>query len=218
MKQIKNSLDTIGNRNNKTLNSPLGIRGNMKTISIAIKIFLVFTILTGIIYPLLVTGIAQVVFPRQANGSLILKDNKVIGSELIGQKFDSPIYFSSRPSANEYNPLPSGGSNYGLTSAKLKALVAKRKNKFSALNGLGKNAEIPSEMLFASASGLDPHISPEAAGLQINRIATARHFSNTQKEQLKTLVESASEAPQLGCLGESRVNVLLLNIALDKLK
>lgn len=189
----------------------------MKTFGIALKIFLLFTILTGVIYPLLVTGIAQVVFPYQANGSLILEDNKLIGSELIGQKFDSTIYFSSRPSAIEYNPLPSGGSNYGLTNAKLKAQVAERKNKFIKFNQLEQNAEIPSDMLFASASGLDPHISPEAAELQINRIAKARNFSNVQKQKLKMLVEKMSEAPQLMCLGESRVNVLLLNIALDKL-
>jgi len=190
----------------------------MKTFGIALKIFLVFTILTGIVYPLLVTGIAQVVFPHQANGSLIYKDNKLIGSELIGQQSDSTIYFTSRPSAIGNNPLPSGGSNYGLTSAKLKALVVKRKSKFISFNQLDKNTEVPSEMLFASASGLDPHISPEAADFQINRIAKARNFSNVQKERLKLLVEKMSEAPQLMCLGESRVNVLLLNIQLDKLK
>jgi K+-transporting ATPase ATPase C chain len=190
----------------------------MKTFGIAIKIFLVFTILTGIIYPLLVTGIAQVVFPHQAHGSLILKDNKIIGSELIGQQSDSTIYFTSRPSAIGNNPLPSGGSNYGLTSTKLKSLVSERKNKFIKFNQLEQNAEVPSDMLFASASGLDPHISPEAAELQINRIAKARYFNNTQKQKLKTLVEEMSEGPQLMCLGESRVNVLLLNIALDKLK
>lgn len=190
----------------------------MKTFGIALKIFLVFTILTGILYPLLVTGIAQVVFPHQANGSLILKDNKIIGSELIGQQFDSTIYFSSRPSAIGNNPLPSGGSNLGLTSAKLKAQVTERRNKFITFNQLDRNTEVPSEMLFASASGLDPHISPEAARLQINRIATARHFSNTQKERVKALVAEMTEGPQLGCLGESRVNVLLLNIALDNVK
>jgi len=190
----------------------------MKTFGIAIKIFLVFTILTGVIYPLLVTGIAQVVFPYQANGSLILKDNKIIGSELIGQQSDSTIYFTSRPSAIGNNPLPSGGSNYGLTSKKLKDQFTERKNKFIAFNQLDKNTEIPSEMLFASASGLDPHISPEAAHLQINRIAKARKFGLVQKQELITLVDNMSETPQLTCLGESRVNVLLLNIALDKLK
>jgi len=190
----------------------------MKTFGIAIKIFLVFTILTGVIYPLLVTGIAQVIFPHQADGSLILKDNKIIGSELIGQKFDSTIYFTSRPSAIGNNPLPSGGSNLGLTNAKLKAQVSERKNKFIAFNQLDKNTEVPSEMLFASASGIDPHISPEAADLQVNRIAKVRSFSNVQKQKLKSLVEKMSEKPQLTCLGESRVNVLLLNIALDNIK
>ena len=189
----------------------------MKTLGIALKIFLVFTILTGMIYPLLVTGIAQVVFPHQANGSLILKDNKIIGSELIGQQSDSTIYFSSRPSAIGNNPLPSGGSNYGLTSKKLKDQFTERKNKFIAFNQLDKDAVVPSEMLFASASGLDPHISPEAALLQINRIVKARNFSIVQKQKLKALVDKMGEAPQLTFLGESRVNVLLLNIALDKL-
>lgn len=190
----------------------------MKTFSIALKIFLIFTILIGVIYPLLVTGIAQIVFPHQANGSLVLKDNKIIGSELIGQKFDSTIYFTSRPSAIGNNPLPSGGSNYGLTNIKLKDQVNERKNQFIKFNQLDKNTEIPSDMLFASASGLDPHISPEAADLQINRIAKARNFSNGQKQKLKTLVETMNEAPELMCLGENRINVLLINIALDKLK
>ena len=190
----------------------------MKTFGIALKIFLVFTILTGVIYPLLVTGIAQVVFPHQANGSLIVKDNKIIGSELIGQQSDSIIYFTSRPSAIGNNPLPSGGSNYGLTNKKLKDQFTERKNKFIAFNHLDKDVEVPSEMLFASASGLDPHISPEAAQLQISRIAKARNFGLIQKQELITLVDKMSEAPQLACLGESRVNVLLLNIALDKIK
>ena len=190
----------------------------MKTVGIALKIFLVFTILTGIIYPLFVTGIAQVVFPHQANGSLILKDNKLIGSELIGQAFDSTIYFTSRPSAIGYSPLPSGASNYGPTNEKLKNLVTERRNQFISFNSIEENTEVPSEMLFASASGVDPHISPEAARLQINRIVTARDFNYIQKQKLKGLVTKIAEAPQLTCLGKSRVNVLLLNIELDKIK
>lgn len=217
MKQTINSVEAIEIKNNNALTPPVGA-GGLKTLSIALKIFLVFTILTGVVYPLVVTGVAQVVFPHQANGSLITDGNKVIGSELIGQKFDSTIYFSSRPSSIENNPLPSGGSNYGLTNAKLKTLVADRKSKFIANNQLDKTAEIPSEMLFASASGLDPHISPRAAELQIDRIAKVRNFSNLQKQKLKLLVDKMSEAPQLGCLGKSRVNVLKLNIELDKLK
>ncbi|MEI6754416.1 MAG: potassium-transporting ATPase subunit KdpC [Paludibacter sp.] len=215
MKQTKNTFQSVEIETKNTLTPPSGVGGQL---GIALKIFLVFTVLTGIVYPLLVTGIAQVVFPHQANGSLILKDNKIIGSELIGQQSDSTIYFTSRPSAIGNNPLPSGGSNYGLTSAKLKAQFIERKNKFIAFNQLDKKAEVPADMLFASASGLDPHISPEAAKLQIKRVASVRHFTNIQKEKLKALVDKTIETPQLTCLGESRVNVLLLNIALDKLQ
>jgi len=190
----------------------------MKTLVISLKIFLFFTVLTGIIYPLLVTGIAQVVFPGKANGSLIVKDQQIIGSELIGQPFDSAIYFSSRPSAVSYNPLPSGGSNYGLTNAKLKNLVDDRKHKFIAFNQLDSLTVIPSEMLFASASGLDPHISARAAMLQVDRIAKARNFTMVQKQNLVQCVKDNTEAPQFLCLGEERINVLLLNLKLDKIR
>ena len=189
----------------------------MKTFIIALKIFLFFTILTGIIYPLLVTGIAQVVFPSKANGSLIVKDNKTVGSELIGQQFDTAIYFSSRPSAVSYNPLPSGGSNYGLTNVKLKNLVTERKKQFIAFNQLDSLTEIPSEMLFASASGLDPHISPKAALLQVERIAKARNFDQKHKQSLLQSITYLTETPQFLCLGEERINVLELNLELDKL-
>lgn len=189
----------------------------MKTIIIALKIFLFFTILTGIIYPLLVTGIAQLVFPGKANGSIIFKDNVAIGSKLIGQQFDSTYYFSSRPSAVSYNPLPSGGSNYGLTNSKLKKLVAERKKQFIAFNQLDSLTEIPSEMLFASASGLDPHISPEAALLQVERIAKTRNFTDIQKQKLIQCIKSLTEAPQFWCLGEKRINVLILNLELNKI-
>lgn len=189
----------------------------MKTLFISLKIFLFFTILTGIVYPLFVTGIAQVVFPVQANGSLIVKDNKIIGSELIGQQFDSTIYFSSRPSAISYNPLPSGGSNYGLTNVKLKNLVAERKKKFIAFNQLDSLTEIPSEMLFASASGLDPHISPKAALLQVERVAKVRKFNASQKQKLINCITEKTEAPQYLFLGEERINVLTLNLELNKL-
>jgi K+-transporting ATPase ATPase C chain len=189
----------------------------MKTFIISLKIFLFFTILTGIIYPLLITGIAQVAFPKKANGSLIIKDNKTIGSVLIGQQFDSTIYFSSRPSAISYYPLPSGGSNFGLTNAKLKSIVTERRNQFITFNQLDSLTEIPSEMLFASASGLDPHISPEAALLQINRITKARNFNIIQKQKLIQCVKDLTEAPQFLVLGEERVNVLVLNLELNKL-
>jgi potassium-transporting ATPase KdpC subunit len=190
----------------------------MKTLIISLKIFLFFTILTGIVYPLFVTGIAQIVFPVKANGSLIVKNNKTIGSELIGQQFDSSVYFSSRPSAISYNPLPSGGSNYGLTSRKLKELVSERKKQFIEFNKLDSLTDIPSEMLFASASGLDPHISPKAALLQVNRIAKARNFSGIQKQKLIQCVNDLTEPPQFLCLGEERVNVFLLNLEIDNIK
>ncbi len=189
----------------------------MKTLIISLKIFLFFTILTGIIYPLLITGIAQVVFPFQANGSLITKDNKVIGSKLIGQHFDSAIYFTSRPSAISYNPMPSGGSNYGLTNIKLKNLVDERKKQFIAFNQLDSLAVIPSEMLFASASGLDPHISPNAALIQVNRVVKARGFDSSHTQQLINLIKRQTENLQFSLLGEPRINVLILNIELDNL-
>ena len=189
----------------------------MKTLIISLKIFLFFTVLTGVIYPLLVTGIAQLAFHTKANGSLIVKNNKIIGSELIGQNFDSTIYFSSRPSAISYNPLPSGGSNYGLTNAKLKHSVDSLKNRFIVFNQLESNATIPSEMVFASASGLDPHISQKAALLQVDRIARARNLSPDRKQMIIQSVKTITEAPQFSILGEERVNVLMLNLELDKI-
>jgi K+-transporting ATPase ATPase C chain len=189
----------------------------MKTIIISLKIFLFFTILTGIIYPLFVTGIAQLVFPGKANGSIIMKNNKAIGSELIGQQFDSSIYFSSRPSAISYNPLPSGGSNFGLTNAKLKHSVDSLTKQFIAYNQLDSLTTVPSEMVFASASGLDPHISPTAALLQVDRIAKARKFSGVQKQKLVQCINDLTEAPQFFCLGDERINVLLLNLETDKI-
>ena len=189
----------------------------MKTLIISLKIFLVLTIVTGIIYPLFVTGIAQIVFPAKANGSLILINNKIIGSKLIGQQFDSVIYFSSRPSAILYNPLPSGGSNFGLTNTKLINLVNERKEQFITFNQLDSLTSVPSEMLFASASGLDPHISPKAALLQVERIVKARKFNIVQKRMLLLCIKDLTESPQFFCLGEKRVNVLLLNLSLDKL-
>lgn len=189
----------------------------MKTLFISLKIFLFFTVLTGVIYPLFVTGIAQLTMPVKANGSLILKNNKIIGSELIGQRFDSVIYFTSRPSAISYNPLPSGGSNFGLTNAKLKHSVDSLKNQFIAFNQLDGNTTIPSEMLFASASGLDPHISQKAALLQVDRIARARNLSPDRKQSIIQCVKSITETPQFLLLGEERVNVLVLNLELDKI-
>ncbi len=185
---------------------------------IALKFLLVMTILTGIIYPLLMTGLAQLGFPSKANGSLIMKDGKIIGSELIGQKFDSTIYFWSRPSAIGYNPIPSGASNYGPTSDTLKKLVTSRRILFAGSNSIKNELSVPNEMIFASGSGLDPDISPEAALMQVDRISEARHFDNSQKQRLLQIVNYLTEKPQFLILGEARINVLMLNIELDKIK
>lgn len=190
----------------------------MKTqIRIAIKMFVLFTLLLGLAYPLLITGIAQIAFPEKANGSLIIQGNKVIGSELIGQKFDSIIYFSSRPSATDYGALPSGGSNLGPTSQKLKQLVDQRAAQFAEFNQLQASETIPAEMVFASASGIDPHISPGAALVQVERIAKARKFDSEKKQKLIQSISKLAEGPQFTFLGEARINVLGLNIELDKL-
>jgi potassium-transporting ATPase KdpC subunit len=190
----------------------------MKTLNISLKIFLFFTVLTGIIYPLFVTGIAQLTFPAKANGSLIMKNNKLIGSELIGQRFDTTIYFYSRPSAVSYNPLPSGGSNFGLTNAKLKHAVDSLKNQFVLFNQLNPLSEIPSEMVFASGSGLDPHISPKAALMQVDRIVKIRQLDDNKKQRLLETIAELSESPQYLLLGEHRINVLVLNLKLDDIK
>jgi K+-transporting ATPase ATPase C chain len=189
----------------------------MKRLIISLKTFLFFTVLTGIIYPLLITGVVQVVFPVKANGSLIVIDNITVGSALIGQQFASKTYFIPRPSAISYNPLPSGGSNYGLTNTRLKNLVTERKKQFIDFNQLDSIEVIPSEMLFASASGLDPHISQKAALLQVDRIARARNFNTIQKQNLVQSVKKLTEIPQFFILGEERVNVLFLNLELNKL-
>jgi potassium-transporting ATPase KdpC subunit len=191
----------------------------MKTQSvIALKFLLVMTILTGIIYPLLMTGIAQLSFPSKANGSLIKKDSKITGSELIGQKFDSIIYFWSRPSAIGYNPVPSGASNYGPTSDTLKKQVTARRAFFRKMNSIADKITIPKEMIFASGSGLDPHISPKAALLQVERITKARHFDNIQKEKLLLSIKDLTEEPQFLFLGEKRINVLMLNLELNNIE
>jgi len=190
----------------------------MKTQTIiALKFVLVMTILLGVVYSFFMTGVAQLVFPAKANGSLIKKDGKIIGSELIGQKFDSSIYFWSRPSAIDYNPIPSGASNLGPTSDKLQKQVAERRKLFAINNSVSDTTAIPKEMIFASASGLDPHISQKAALLQVDRVAKARNFNTIQKQNLIQSVKSLTETPQFLILGEERVNVLILNLELDKL-
>jgi potassium-transporting ATPase KdpC subunit len=184
---------------------------------IALKFLLVMTIITGIIYPVVMTAIAQVLYPSKSNGSLLIKDGKIIGSELIGQKFDSSIYFWSRPSSIGYNPIPSSGTNYGPTSDTLRKQVNARRLSFASANFLPTGTVIPKEMVFASASGLDPHISPEAAAMQVNRVIKARNFNDSQKETVLKTIKNLTEGPQFFYLGETRINVLSLNLELDRI-
>ena len=187
----------------------------VKQLRPALFLLAILTLLTGVIYPLLVTGIAQLAFPRQANGSLVMAEESVVGSALLGQANADPRYFQPRPSATNYGTLPSGGSNLAPTSAVLAAAVGQRAADFRAANGLSADAVLPTEILFASGSGLDPHISPDAARLQVGRVAAARGLDEAT---VAALVEDHVEGPQLGILGQPRLNVLLLNLALDGLE
>ncbi len=187
----------------------------MKTLFTSLRIFLFFTILTGLLYPLFVTGIAQSIFPYKANGSLVVNNGKMAGSALIGQKFYSAKYFSSRPSATDYNTISSGGSNLALNNKELILSVESRKKSFLELNNLNRDITVPSEMLFSSASGLDPHISYRSALLQAERVAKARNYSLRQKLHLLQLINKQRERSQYLLLGEDRVNVFLLNLKID---
>jgi len=179
---------------------------------IRIKIFM--TIVLGVLYPLAITGISQTLFPHQANGSLITAGGKIVGSELIGQNFAKPEYFQPRPSAagnDGYDPTASSGSNYGPTNQKLVDRVKVSIDKFRKDNP-DYTGPLPADLVTASASGLDPHISPDSAAAQAARVAKARGVST---DQVGRLVAQLTEGPDLGLLGEPRVNVLKLNLALD---
>ena len=184
----------------------------MKLLIQSILLTLIFTVITGIIYPLAVTGLAQLAFNDQANGSLIRRDGKVIGSELIAQQFTGARYFWPRPSAGSYGTVPSGASNLGPTSSALQSNVLANAKAFREGNNLPENTQVPADMVFTSASGIDPHISPEAARLQIARVAAARTADVTR---VTALVTQFIEPSQFGFLGEPRVNVLKLNVAMD---
>lgn len=180
----------------------------------AIVSLLLWTVITGVAYPLLVTAIAQIGFPDQANGSLLVKDGKPLGSALIGQPFDNPKYFWGRPSATTpfpYNAGSSSGSNLSPTNVDLVKAVRARVEALRAADP-GNTAPVPVDLVTASASGLDPHISPAAALYQVRRVARARGLA---EDAVRRLVDQHTESRQLGLLGESRVNVLTLNLTLD---
>jgi len=185
----------------------------MKKVWNSVRMFLWLTFLTGVVYPLIVTGIAKITMKQKADGGFLSSEGKIVGAMLIAQKFESEKYFWARPSSGDYNPLPSGGSNLGPTSAVLKKAVEERLEKILKVHGVDKD-KIPAELLFASGSGLDPHISVAAAYFQIERVAKARGI---ESQDIKRLVDHMIIKRGFGFLGELCVNVLMLNKALDEL-
>jgi K+-transporting ATPase ATPase C chain len=197
----------------------------LREIRPAIVVLVALTLITGLAYPLAITGIAQVLFPRQAQGSLIERNGTIIGSELIGQQFESDKYFHGRPSATTaadpndatktvpapYNAANSGGSNFGPSN---KALIDRVQGGIDKLRQENPSMAVPADLVTTSASGLDPHISPEGALFQVTRIAKAR---NVREDRIRQLIANHTEGRLFGLLGEPRVNVLLLNLALDDL-
>lgn len=183
-----------------------------KQLLTAVLMTMVTTVLLGLVYPLIITGIAQLLFPAKANGSLLQKDGKTIGSRLIGQPFTGPGYFHSRPSAAGeagYDPMASGGSNLGPTNQKL---ISRVEADVARLEAENPKAPVPVDLITTSGSGLDPDISPAAAEFQISRVARERNLS---PDEVRRLVEQHTTPRDLGLLGEPRVNVLELNLALD---
>lgn len=190
----------------------------LRQIMNTVRIFVVLTVICGLLYPLLMTGVAQMVFPIQANGSIVTRNNAPVGSRLIGQNFSSAVYFHGRPSAageKGYDATSSGGSNLGPTSKKLMDAVAGTLKQVRENNNLNQSTPIPSDLVLASASGLDPDITPAAAYLQADRVARERKL---EAGEVRRLVDVHIQERQWGLFGEPRVNVLELNLALDDLQ
>lgn len=181
----------------------------------AMKMLVAFTLVVGVAYPLVVTGIAQVVFGQKADGSLVRVDGRVVGSSLIGQQFEGAEWFHPRPSAagDGYDALASGGTNLGPTNPELLETVAQRVEEYREVNGLEADQRVPVDAVTASASGLDPHISEANAALQARRVADERGLPLSQ---VRRMIEAATEEPVLGFLGQRVVNVLELNLALER--
>ncbi len=186
----------------------------MKQIRIALLMMLIMTLLLGVMYPLMMTGIAQLAFSNKANGSLAMVDGRTVGSELLGQSFTGPGYFHGRPSANSYDGANSGGSNLGPTNRKLIETSVMRADQVRKENGLAPGTMVPSDLVLASGSGLDPHVSLASALIQVPRIARER---NIGEPEITDLVRHSSELPYFGAYGDPIVNIFRLNIALDAL-
>lgn len=187
----------------------------MKELKRALLTYVLFSVLTGIIYPLLMTGVSQVFFPYKANGSLLQVKERIVGSELIGQSFTKPEYFHGRPSAVNYDAKNSGATNWGPTNQKLINQVDSTANKFRYQNGLPTNAVLPADIVTSSSSGLDPHITLSAALLQVPRVAKVRGL---KESVIYDLVNQYTEKPFWGMIGQPIVNVLEINIALNSIK
>ncbi len=188
----------------------------MRTLAVSLKLFLVLSLLTGIVYPLMVTGLAGLLFPSKAEGSLVFYKGRIAGSRLIGQDFGDSLFFTSRPSAVSWNTLPSGASNLGPASLRLRQEIAERSSRFLTANSLAPGTEIPAEMVFASGSGLDPHISKRSALLQLDRVAEMQGLNAQEKAGLAKTIEHLTEKTGILNPGEERINVLLLNLELLK--
>ncbi|MFE6736086.1 potassium-transporting ATPase subunit KdpC [Microbacterium sp. NPDC057650] len=194
------------------------LRTNLRSTGVAVRAVLVMTLLLGIAYPLVMTGIGQIAFPWQSNGSVVTENGKAVGSSLLGQSFSDekgnplPQYFQPRPSAGGYDPTASGGSNLGPSNPDLVKQIEQRRAEVAAFNGVAPS-QVPADALTASSSGLDSQISPAYALLQVRRVAEARDM---REDDVRAIVESHIQGPDLGFLGEERVNVLELNLALDQ--